>query len=54
MVCDAEAFREVSNTELAILGPRGERFHGIDEHVEIDSIYDLIKIMVLTAVDYCC
>ena len=53
MVCDAEAFREVSNTELAILGPRGDRFHGIDEHVEIDSIFDLIKIMVLTAADYC-
>jgi acetylornithine deacetylase len=53
MVCDAEAFKEVSNTELAILGPKGDRFHGIDEHVEIDSIFDLIKIMVLTAVDYC-
>lgn len=53
MVCDAEAFKEISGTELAILGPKGDRFHGIDEHVEIDSIFNLIKIMVLTAVDYC-
>jgi acetylornithine deacetylase len=53
MVCDAEAFKEVSNTELAIIGLVGDKFHGIDENVEIESIFNLIKIMVLTAVDFC-
>jgi len=53
MVCDAEAFKEVSNTDLAIIGPVGERLHGIDEYVEIESIFKLIKIMVLTAIDFC-
>lgn len=53
MICDAEAFKDISNTEVAIIGPAGDNFHGIDEYVEIDSIFKLIKIMVLTAINYC-
>ena len=51
--CDAFAFKEISNTNVVVVGPVGENYHGVDEYVEIDSIFDLIKIMVLTAVDYC-
>ncbi|MDD3521305.1 MAG: M20/M25/M40 family metallo-hydrolase, partial [Actinomycetota bacterium] len=50
---DAFAFKKVSNTEVVILGPVGANPHGIDEYVEIDSVFELIKIMVLTAIDYC-
>jgi acetylornithine deacetylase len=51
--CDAFAFPGVSNTEVIVLGPKGSNYHGIDEYVEIDSLFELIKIMVLTAIEYC-
>ena len=51
--CDAYAFKEVSNTDVVVIGPVGANLHGIDEYVEIDSVFKLIKIMVLTAIDYC-
>jgi acetylornithine deacetylase len=51
--CDAEAFKIVSGTEVVLIGPKGKNLHGMDEYVEVDSIFDLIKIMVLTAADYC-
>lgn len=51
--CDAFAFKEISNTNVVVLGPIGQNYHGIDEYVEVDSIFNLIKIMVLTAIDYC-
>ena len=35
------------------MGPKGKNPHGIDEYVEVDSVLQLIKIMVLTAIDYC-
>lgn len=50
---DAFAFKKVSNTEAVVLGPVGANPHGIDEYVDIDSVFKLIKIMVLTAIDYC-
>jgi len=50
---DAYAFRKVSKTDVAIIGPKGGNVHGIDEYVEIDSVFNLIKIMVLTAIDFC-
>ena len=50
---DAFAFREASNTDVVILGPKGGNAHGLDEWVDIDSFFKVIKIMVLTAVDYC-
>jgi acetylornithine deacetylase len=50
---DAFAFRKASRTDVAIVGPVGENPHGIDECVEIESVLSLIKIMVLTAVDFC-
>lgn len=50
---DAFAFKKVSNTEVVILGPVGANPHGIDEYVDVDSVFKLIRIMVLTAIDYC-
>ncbi|MBN1298474.1 MAG: M20/M25/M40 family metallo-hydrolase [Actinobacteria bacterium] len=50
---DAFAFKKVSNTDVVVLGPSGANPHGIDEYVDIDSVFQLIKIMVLTAADYC-
>jgi acetylornithine deacetylase len=50
---DAFAFRKVSRTDVAIIGPAGKNIHGVDEYVEIDSLLKLIQIMVLTAFDFC-
>ncbi|MBM3709766.1 MAG: M20/M25/M40 family metallo-hydrolase [Actinobacteria bacterium] len=50
---DAFAFKKVSNTEVVVLGPAGANPHGIDEFVDIESLFKLIKIMVITAIDYC-
>jgi acetylornithine deacetylase len=50
---DAFAFKKVSKTDVVILGPIGGNPHGIDEYVDIESVFKLIKIMVLTAVDFC-
>lgn len=51
--CDAFAFKKTSKTNIVVLGPEGGNAHGIDEWVDIKSFFDLLKIMVLTAVDYC-
>jgi acetylornithine deacetylase/succinyl-diaminopimelate desuccinylase-like protein len=51
--CDAFSFKEVSGTEVVIIGPVGSNYHGIDEYVEVDSVLNLIKLMVWTAVNYC-
>jgi len=51
--CDAFAFKKVGNTEVVVLGPSGENPHGMDEYVDVKDILELIKIMVLTAIDYC-
>ncbi len=51
LAMDAYAFKEVSNTEVVVIGPKGENLHGEDECVYLDSWFDLIKIMVLTAYD---
>ena len=51
--CDAFAFKEVSGTEVVVLGPRGSNLHGKDEWVEIKDFFALIKIMVLAAMDFC-
>jgi acetylornithine deacetylase len=50
---DAFTFRRASRTEVAVVGPIGANPHGIDEYVEVESILSLIRIMVLTAVQYC-
>jgi acetylornithine deacetylase len=50
---DAFAFRKCSQTEVAIVGPSGANPHGMDEYVEVDSVLSLVKIMVLTAMDFC-
>ncbi len=53
IACDAFAFRGTCNTDVVVLGPEGGNAHGTDEWVNIKSFFDLIKIMVLTAIDYC-
>lgn len=50
---DAFAFRRASRTEVAIVGPVGKNPHGTDECVEVESVLKLLKILVLTAIDYC-
>ena len=50
---DAFAFRRASGTDVAIIGPRGDNPHGIDESVEVQSVFSLVKIMVLSAIEYC-
>ena len=50
---DAFAFRKVSKTDVAVIGPCGKNPHGVDEYVDIESVLSLIRIMVLTALDYC-
>ena len=50
---DAFAFRKVSRTDVAIIGPSGKNPHGVDEYVEVESVLSLIRSMVLTALDYC-
>lgn len=51
--CDAEAFKLVSGTEVVLIGPKGDRLHGMDEYVEVESIFNLIKILAHTAIDFC-
>jgi acetylornithine deacetylase/succinyl-diaminopimelate desuccinylase-like protein len=50
---DAFAFRKVSKTDVAVIGPTGQNPHGVDEYVEVESIFSLIRIMVMTAIDFC-
>jgi acetylornithine deacetylase len=50
---DAFAFRKCSRTEVVIIGPRGSNPHGVDEDVEVESVLQLIRVMVLTALDFC-
>ncbi|MCE5329221.1 M20/M25/M40 family metallo-hydrolase [bacterium] len=50
---DAFAFKLCSPTDVAIIGPSGGNHHGIDEFVDIESVFSLIKIMVHTAIEYC-
>ncbi len=53
LAMDAYAFKETSNTDVVVIGPKGANPHGVDEYVEMDSVFDLIKIMVLAAIGYC-
>jgi len=50
---DVYCFRKVSKTDVAIIGPKGGNVHGVDEYVEIESVLNLIKMMALTAIDFC-
>jgi acetylornithine deacetylase len=51
--CDAFSFRRTGKTEVVVIGPKGGNYHGIDEYVEIDSVFEVIRIMANTAVLYC-
>jgi acetylornithine deacetylase len=50
---DAFSYRKVSKTDVAVIGPAGRNPHGTDEYVEVESVLSLIRLMVLTALDYC-
>jgi acetylornithine deacetylase len=50
---DAFAFRRASTTDVAIIGPRGDNPHGIDESVDLQSVFSLVRIMVMSAIEYC-
>jgi acetylornithine deacetylase len=50
---DAFVFRKCSRTEVALVGPVGANPHGIDEYVEVQSVLSLVRIMVMTAIDFC-
>jgi acetylornithine deacetylase len=50
---DAFAFKRTSNTDVVVMGPKGKNPHGTDEYVEIDSLKNILRIMILTAIDYC-
>jgi acetylornithine deacetylase len=50
---DAYAFRKCARTDVAVIGPEGSNPHGIDEYVEVASVLTLLKIMVLSALDFC-
>jgi acetylornithine deacetylase/succinyl-diaminopimelate desuccinylase-like protein len=50
---DAFAFRKSSRTDVAVVGPVGANPHGVDEYVEVESIFSLLRLMVLTAIDFC-
>ncbi len=51
--CDAFAFRRTSKTEVVVIGPKGGNYHGMDEYVEIESVFTVIRLMVNTALLYC-
>ena len=51
-ICDAQGY-SVGNTGVVVVGPTGDNIHGIDEYVEIDSVFKTIKILVVTAINYC-
>jgi acetylornithine deacetylase len=53
LACDAFSFKKVSKTDVVVFGPVGKNYHGMDEYVVLDSVLKLIKIMVLTAIDFC-
>lgn len=50
---DAFTFRKCSSTEVAIIGPSGSNPHGVDEYVEVQSVLELVKVMALSAAEYC-
>jgi acetylornithine deacetylase len=50
---DAFIFKKATGTEVVVFGPVGANLHGKDEFVEIESVKKVIKVMALTAIDYC-
>lgn len=50
-VCDA-AFYAGSGTTPLIYGPTGGNYHGEDEFVDIDSMYEVTKVLILTVLNW--
>ncbi len=54
LACDAFIFqRAVQHCDVVVMGPSGGNPHGNDEYVELDSVFSLLRILVLSAASYC-
>ena len=51
-VCDAAHYAGAGAT-CVIYGPSGDRLHGIDEYVEIDSLVECAKVFAGTIIEWC-
>jgi acetylornithine deacetylase len=51
--CDMFAFHQVTHTPAVLWGSRGANFHAADEYVEIDSLIDAAKVLLVFANQWC-
>ena len=50
---DGALFNRYFDTPSVHIGPRGGNAHGPDEHVDVDSIVELTKVLLLTVTRWC-
>ncbi len=50
-VCDA-AFYAGNNIPAVIYGPIGERLHGPDENVDVESVFEVTKVLILSVLQW--
>jgi acetylornithine deacetylase len=53
MVCDAKIIHGGGWAPAVVFGPRGGRPHGVDEYVDVESVFQCAEVLALAAVDYC-
>jgi acetylornithine deacetylase len=51
--CDAYIRHVYGHAPTVVFGPTGDRAHGADEYVDIDSLVAATKVMALTIADWC-
>jgi acetylornithine deacetylase len=51
--CDMFVFHEVMNTPAVLWGGRGGNTHAADEYVEIDSLIDAAKTLLVFVCNWC-
>ncbi len=51
--CDMYIFHMVTHTPAVLWGPRGGNTHAADEYVEIDSLIDAAKVLLVFACEWC-
>jgi acetylornithine deacetylase/succinyl-diaminopimelate desuccinylase-like protein len=51
-VCDAAHYAG-TGVPCVIYGASGDGFHGIDEHVEIESLVETTKLIAAALIDWC-
>lgn len=51
--CDMFVFHEVQHTPAVLWGARGGNTHGADEYVEIDTLVDAAKVLLVFAAQWC-